>query len=81
MVAVLQCIDILLPGIDARKKKRIANRILSMCDGKDRSRKITQAQAEEIVLSNLQCIGKNCPMLIFSEPLSRELNEFFKGEE
>ena len=51
-----------------------------MAESKDLRLAITPAQAQEIVLSNVQCIAKNCPMLLFSEPLSRELNLYF-GEE
>lgn len=80
VVAVLQCIDVLLPGIDARRKKRIANKILTLCDGKDRSVRITQAQARDLILPHLQCIAKECPMLCFWEPISRSLNIFFNEE-
>jgi hypothetical protein len=80
VTAVLACVDALLPGADARVKGRIAKRILTLCDGKDRRTKITPAQAKEIMLRQTQCISKSCPMLIFADPLSRELNEFFKEE-
>lgn len=80
VVAVLACIDVLLPGIDTRRKKRIANKILVLCDGKDRRVRISRAQAQEIVLEHIQCIHKHCPMLNFAEPLSRELNYFFEVE-
>jgi len=80
VTAVLECISVLLPGADTRVKRRIANRILALCDGKDRSTRITPAQAQEIVLRHTQCISRSCPLLIFAEPLSRELNEFFKEE-
>ena len=75
--AVLACISVLLPEADANRKRRIANRILTLCDGKDRTLKISAGQAQEIVLRHTQCISRNCPLLIFSEPLARELNEFF----
>jgi hypothetical protein len=78
--AVIRCIDVLLPGIDVRRKKRIANRILTLCDGKDRSVTITQLQAQEIILPHLQCISRNCPMLCAWEPISRSLNEFFSED-
>ena len=78
--AVLACIDVLLPDADVRKKRRIANRILTLCDGKDRQIKITPAATQEIVLGHIHCISRNCPMLISGEPLARELNEFFKHE-
>ena len=80
VTAVLECINVLLPGAAARVKRRIANRILTFCDGKDRSAKITPPQAQEIVLGHTQCISKSCPLLIFAEPLSRELNEFYEED-
>ncbi len=80
VTAVLACIHVLLPGADARTTRGIANRILTLCDGKDRRKKITPARVREIVLGHTQCISKSCPMLIFAEPLSRELNEFFEEE-
>ncbi len=79
VVAVLDCIDILLPGIDEKRKKRIAREILHICDGTDRGVKISPAQAQELVMQHLQCLSRNCPLLIFAEPLSRELNQFFEG--
>ncbi len=78
VIAVLACIDILLPAADVKRKKRIAREILTICDGKDRRVKITPAQAQDIVLQQLQCLSRNCPLLIFAEPLSRALNEFFE---
>ncbi len=79
VIAVLDCIDILLPGIDEKRKKRIAREILHICDGKDRRVKISPTQAQELVMQHLQCISRICPLLIFAEPLSRELNEFFEA--
>lgn len=79
VVAVLDCINILLPGIDVKRKKRIAREILSICDGKDRRVKITPAQAQQLVMQHLECLSRFCPLLIFAEPLSREMNEFFEA--
>ena len=78
--AVLACINVLLPGADANRKRRLANRILTLCDSKDRTPKISAAQVHEIVIRHTQCISRNCPLLIFGEPLARELNEFFMEE-
>ena len=79
--AVLACIDVLLPGVEVRRQRRTAKRILTLCDGQERQRRITPAQAKDIVLRHVQCVRRDCPMLIFSEPLSRELNQFFEEEE
>ena len=77
---VLRTVNALVPDTDIRVKKRIANKILTLCDGKDRSVRITQAQAEDLILPHLQCLSKECPMLCFWEPISRSLNEFFNEE-
>ena len=76
-----RCVVALLPDADDRKRVAIARRILSLCDGKDHSMKITPAQARELLVPQLQCIAKQCPLLIFDEPLSRSLNLFFNEEE
>ena len=74
------CASLLRPDLSPAGKEKLAKKILKMAESKDQRLGITPAQAQEIVLSNLQCIAKNCPMLLFSEPLSREINLFF-GEE
>jgi hypothetical protein len=81
VVAVLRCLDILVPDATPRQKKRLANKILTLCDGKDRSVKITQTQAQDLIMPHLQCIAKECPMLCFWEPISRSLNIFFNEED
>jgi hypothetical protein len=43
--------------------------------------KITQTQAQDLILPHLQCIAKECPMLCFWEPISRSLNIFFNEED
>jgi hypothetical protein len=73
-------VNALLPDGSDRTKMRIARRILSLCDGKDRSVRITEPTVKEMVLRNSQCIAKNCPMLLFTEPLARELNCYFSKE-
>ena len=74
------CASLLRPDLSPAGKEKLAKKILKMAESKDHRLGITPAQAQEIVLSNVQCIAKNCPMLLFSEPLSREINLFF-GEE
>jgi hypothetical protein len=78
--AVLRCLDVLLSDATPARRKHIANRILTMCDGKDRSVRITQKQARELIMPHMQCIAKNCPELVFWEPISRSLNMFFNDE-
>ena len=79
--AVLRCLAVLVPDATPRQRKRLANKILTLCDGKDRSVKITQGQAQALIMPHLQCIRTDCPQLCFWEPISRSLNLFFKEEE
>lgn len=74
------CASLLRPDLRPQGKQRLAQRILRVAESEDHRLGITPAQAQEIVLGHIQCISKNCPMLIFAEPLSRELNMFF-GED
>jgi hypothetical protein len=76
--AVLRCLDVLLPDAAPARRKHIANRILTMCDGKDRRVRITQEQARELIMPHMQCIAKNCPELVFWEPIARSLNLWFE---
>lgn len=75
--AVLRCLDVLVPDAPLRLRKRFANRILQMCDGRNRDIKINEAVLREMVLRNHQCIARFCPMLLFTEPMTRELNAYF----
>jgi hypothetical protein len=79
--AVLSFIDFLVPHATPRQKKRLANKILTLLDGTDRTVRITQDQARDVILPHLQCIRDNCPQLCFWEPISRSLNMFFNDEE
>lgn len=79
--AVLRCLDILLPDATPRQRKRIANKILTLADGKDRSVWITQEQAQALISPHMQCLQRNCPELVFWEPIARSLNMFFNDEE
>jgi len=81
VVAVLRCLDILVPDATPRQRKRLANKILTLADGKDRSVRITGAQARELIMPHLQCIREDCPLLCFWEPISRSLNMFFNEED
>jgi hypothetical protein len=81
VIAVLRCLDILVPDATPRQKKRFANKILTLCDGKDRSVRITQTQAQDLIMPHLQCIREDCPQLCFWEPISRSLNIFYNEED
>jgi hypothetical protein len=83
-VAVVRCVEVLLPDADERKKKRICRKILSMCDGRDRTVRINEGQARDLILPHLQCLEsqkERCPMSAFWEPISRSLNMFFNEED
>lgn len=77
VVAVLRCLDTLVPDATPRQRKRLANKILTLADGKDRSVWITQEQAQALISPHMQCLQRNCPELVFWEPIARSLNMFF----
>jgi hypothetical protein len=77
----LRTVQALLPDATPRQMKRIANHILTLCDGKDRRVKISQAQAQDLILPHMQCIAKECPACLFWEPIARSLNLFFSEGE
>lgn len=79
--AVLRCLAVLVPDGTPRQRKRLANKILTLADGKDRSVRITDAQARDLITPHLQCIRVDCPQCCFWEPISRSLNMFFNEEE
>ena len=75
----LRCVDSLLPGATPQRRRRLASRILSMCW--DEAAGLTQWQARDLIVPNLQCIAKNCPLCVFWEPISRSIRLFFGGKE
>jgi hypothetical protein len=77
----LRTVEALVPDATPRQKKRIANQILTLTDGRDRSVRITQAQAQDLILPHMQCIAKECPACFFWEPIARSLNVFFNEGE
>jgi hypothetical protein len=84
VVAALNCVNALCPGLDASGKRLMANQILTLGDGKDRPiprKQITEAQVTEMVWRNMQCIHHRCPMLLFGPQLAEEINEFFKDDD
>lgn len=77
---VWRTVEALVPELSPVKKKRLCNRILTLLDGRDRSIRITQQQAEDLILPHMQCIARECPACIFWEPIARSLNLFFTEE-
>ena len=84
VVAALNCVNVLCPGLDASGKRLMVNQILTLGNGKDRPiprKQITEAQVTEMAWRNMQCIHNRCPMLLFGRQLADELNEFFREDE
>jgi hypothetical protein len=82
--AVWTCLGVLCPDMTPQAKKALAEKVLDLSRGKDQKApriQITPAQVESIIWPNIQCINPRCPMLLFSNQVADELNEFFKGEE
>jgi hypothetical protein len=84
VVAALNCVNALCPGLDPSSKRLMVNQILTLGEGMDRPiprRQITESQVTEMVWRNMQCIHHRCPMLLFGEQLADELNEFVREGE
>jgi hypothetical protein len=82
--AVWTCLGVLCPDMTPQAKKSLAEKVFELSRGKDRKPpriQITPAQVTSIIWSNMQCINPRCPMLLFSNQIAEELNEFFKQEE
>jgi hypothetical protein len=82
--AVWTCLGVLRPDLTPQGKKALAEKVFELSLGKDQKPpriKITTAQVQEIVWANMQCINPRCPMLLFSNQIADELNEFFMQEE
>jgi hypothetical protein len=65
-------------------KKELAEKVLDLSRGEDQKSPrimISPAQVTSIIWSNMQCVNPRCPMLLFSNQIADELNEFFKKEE
>src|SRR5664280_880487 len=82
--AVWACLDILCPDMALKAKNVLAEKVLDLSRGEEQKPPrimITPAQVSSIIWANMQCIQSRCPMLLFSNQIADELNEFFKGEE
>ena len=80
-------LKVVCPGINQSTRTKLADSILALIDGEDRTlpqRKITDPQAVEMVWRHSQCVlnqtGK-CPLLVFGRQLAEEINEFFTEDE
>ena len=82
--AVWTCLDVLCPDLALEAKKVLAEKVLDLSRGEEHKPPrimITPAQVESIFWPNMQCIHPHCPMLLFSNQIADELNEFFKQED
>ena len=82
--AVWACLDILCPDLELKAKNVLAEKVLDLSRGEEQKPpriKITPAQVSSIIWPNMQCINPHCPMLLFSNQIADELNEFFRVEE
>lgn len=86
VVAVLECLKVLCPTADRSTQQRLATEILTLVRGEDPPippRKINPAAVYEMFTRHSQCVLNQtgrCPLLVFTEQLCEELNEFF-GED
>jgi hypothetical protein len=82
--AVWTCLGVLRPDLTPQGKKALAEKMFEPSRGKDQKPpqiKITPAQVTSIIWGNMQCINPRCPMLLFSNQIAEEHNEFFKQED
>lgn len=83
VVAVLACLKVLCPSADRSTQQRLATEILALVREEDRltpKKVITPAAVYEMITRHSQCVLNQtgwCPLLVFTEPLCEELNEFF----
>jgi hypothetical protein len=82
--AVWTCLNILCPDLALEAKKELAEKVLDLSRGEEQKPPrimITPAQVQEIVWRNSQCANRYCSMVLFTNEIAEELNEFFKPEE
>jgi hypothetical protein len=75
--AVVRLIDLLAPYATPRQRKRLADKILSLFDEKDRSARMTPQLLSELIAIHSSCVhdqeGK-CPLLVSTSSLCWEIN-------
>ena len=79
----LQCVDLLLPGATPRQRKRIANRILAMCDGvhsrrERKTRRMTPELLGDLLRIHASCVHDQegrCGLLLSISSLCWEINQ------
>jgi len=81
---VWTCLNILCPDLTLKAKKVIAREALNLTREEERKPPrimITPAQVASIVWPNSQCANRYCSMVLFTNEIADELNEFFKPED
>jgi hypothetical protein len=82
--AVWTCLDVLCPDMALEAKKELARKVLDLSRGEEQKPPrimIAPDQVESMIWPNMQCIHPRCPMVLFTNDIADELNEFFKQEE
>jgi len=84
--SVWNCLSVLRPEMPLPDRKVLAEKVLDMCSDRlvpPPAPKITisPAQVSEIVWRTSQCANRYCSMVLFSQEMADELNEFFSPEE
>jgi hypothetical protein len=82
--AVWACLDVLCPDLTPQAQKELARKVLDLSREEEQKPpriQITPAQVTSIIWGNMQCINPHCPMVLFTNEIADELNEFFKAEE
>jgi len=79
--AVWSCLGVLRPDLTPQAQKELARKVLDLSRGEERKAPrimITPAQVSSIIWPNTQCVHPRCPMVLFTNEIADELNEFFK---
>jgi hypothetical protein len=83
--AVWACLGVLRPEMPLPDRKVLAEKVLDLCFERTEppppTIRISPAQVQEIVWRNLQCANRHCSMVLFSDEIAEELNEFFSQDE
>jgi hypothetical protein len=83
--SVWNCLGVLRPEMPLADRKVLAEKVLDMCFDRlvppPPKITISPAQVSEIVWRTSQCANRYCSMVLFSQEMADELNEFFSPEE
>ena len=79
--SALYCALVLRPNASQKELRKLTQQILALGDDEAGMPRITDAEVNEIVFRNMQCVYHKCPVLLFSKQIADCLNQFFLGEE